>query len=330
MDDILFVFGSARGGTTYLSQVLTEWFCYGMGPEGTFIADIVKKADKLGDLSFDENCHALASEIIDSQTFQIIQNRWGEHEGFAVTPPEIMQRMPDRTVSSAIFAAYKVMADKLGLQRVGNKNPGYWRELETLNELFPDNARYLFIVRDGRDVALSLRNVPWGGHSVYEAATIWKSMIKTVRDFEQRVSPTRLLTVRYEDLLNKPGKTISAIGAFIGEKNMQEIRTGYVSAVEENQLRSNFGKWQSEMSAEDQRVYEAVAGNALTDLGYERLYPQAKLGVANKLTYKSSELLRKIRLNIYHLQSHLPQDTKKSKKSKIMELVKPGDRNKPN
>ena len=111
---------------------------------------------------------------------------------------------------------------------------------------------------------------------------------------------------------------------------MLEIQAGYVGAVEENQLRSNFGKWQREMSKEDQRVYESIAGNTLTDLGYERLYPQAKLGLANKLSYQSAEFLRKIRLNIYHFLSHLPQDTKKSKKSKITEFVKPGDRSKPN
>ena len=33
MEDILFVFGSSRGGTTFLSKVLTDWFSYGMGPE---------------------------------------------------------------------------------------------------------------------------------------------------------------------------------------------------------------------------------------------------------------------------------------------------------
>jgi hypothetical protein len=330
MDDILFVFGSARGGTTYLSKVLTDWFSYGMGPEGTFVQEILKRAEKHGDLSLDDNCYALARDIIATQTFQIIQTRWGEKEGFSVHPEDIVKRMPDRTTSSAIFAAFKVMADRLQLERVGNKNPGYWRELDILNDLFPLNAKYLFIVRDGRDVALSLNHVPWGGHSAYAAGIIWKNMIETVNEFEKNVRPGALLKIRYEDLLDRPGDTIEAIGTFIGQDDLAPIRAGYEEEVKNNQLRSNFGKWVTEMSAGEQQVYEAVAGDVLSALGYRRLYPQAKLGLAKKMAYRSAEFLRKIRLNIYHLQSHLPQDTRKSKKSKIIELVKPGDRNKPN
>lgn len=330
MDDILFVFGSARGGTTYLSKILTDWFSYGMGPEGTFFQEILKKANKLGDLSQDDNCYALARDIIDTQTFQIIQNRWGEKDGFSVQPEDIVQRMPDRTPSSAIYAAFKLMADRLQLKRVGNKNPGYWRELDTLNSLFPLNAKYLFIVRDGRDVALSLKHVPWGGHSPYAAAMIWRDMVETVNDFEKTVRPGALLRIRYEDLLDRPGDTIEAIGKFIGEDDMAPIRSGFEEAIKNSQLRSNFDKWVTAMSAKEQQVYEAVAGDVLSKLGYKRIYPQAKLGHAKKLAYQSVEFMRKIRLSIYHLQSHLPQDTKQSKKSKFLDLVKPGAKDKSN
>ena len=174
-------------------------------------------------------------------------------------------------------------------------------------------------------MALSLRHVPWGGHSVYEAAGIWKNMIETVRRFEKRIPCGTLLTLRYEDLLNKPEETIDAIGAFIGEKNMEEIRSGYTRSAKENQLRSNFGKWRNEMTIKEQRVYEAVAGSILADCGYERHYPEAKLGYSEKVVYRAIELLRKIRVNLYHLQSHLPMDTKKSKKSSIAKLVEPGN-----
>jgi hypothetical protein len=329
MHDILFVFGSARGGTTFLSQVLTEFFSYGMGPEGTFVKKIVKKAKQLGDLSSDEKCYELAEEIVNTETFQIIQTRWGEEARFAVSPEDIMARMPDRTVSSAIFAAYKVMADKLHMRRVGNKNPGYWRELDTLNALFPQNAKYLFIVRDGRDVALSLKNVPWGGHSVYAAASIWKNMIATVRKFEKEVRPGALLTIRYEDLLNNPGDTIASIGNFVGQDDMIQIRANYEKATQDNQLRSNFGKWTHDMSIEDQQTYEAIAGSALTEFGYECRYPHARIGAWQRLIYQVREWLRKIRVNMYHLLSHLPLDTRKSKKNTIAELVQPGRKNRP-
>ena len=328
-EDILFVFGSSRGGTTFLSQILAEWFSYGMGPEGTFVKEIVRKAEKLGDLSSDDKCYELAQQIVNAQMFRIIETRWEAKYAFAVCPEEIMERMPDRSASSAIFAAHKVIADKQEKQRVGNKNPGYWRELDTLNALFPLNAKYLFIVRDGRDVALSLKNVPWGGHSVYMAAAKWKKMASAVRKFEKRVKPGSILTIRYEDLLNKPGETIEAIGHFVGQIDMAEIRGKYEKAALENELGSNFGKWRNNMPVEDQQVYEAVVGDTLTDFGYERCYPNAHLGYWPRFVYRVKEGLRMIRLNLYHLQSQLPQDLNKLKTSKLSDLVQPGKTNKP-
>jgi hypothetical protein len=329
MGDILFVFGSSRGGTTFLSQVLADWFSFGMGPEGTFVKEIVGKAEKLGDLSCDDKCYELAQHVVNAQMFRIIETRWRAKSRFAVCPEEIMERMPDRTVSSAIFAAHKVIADKQQKQRVGNKNPGYWRELDTLNALFPQNAKYLFIVRDGRDVALSLKNVPWGGHSVYTAATKWKKMTSTVREFEKKIKPESILTIRYEDLLTNAGETIEAIGDFVGQENMPEIRRNYEKAAKENKLSSNFGKWCDEMTLEDQQTYEAVVGNALTDFGYERRYPNARLGYWPRFVYRLGEVIRMIKLNLYHMQSQLPQDWKNLRTSKITDMVQPGKKHKP-
>jgi hypothetical protein len=162
------------------------------------------------------------------------------------------------------------------------------------------------------------------------AATKWKNMISTVREFEKRVKPGSVLTIRYEDLLDKPGATIEAIGHFVGQKDMSQIRGSYEKAAKENELRSNFGKWRNEMSIEDQQVYEAVVGNALTDFGYERRYPQARLGYWRRFVYRVKEGLRMIRLNLYHLGSHLPKDMNNLKKSKLTDLVQPGKTNKSN
>ena len=50
-EPILFIFGPARGGTTYLGSILDKWFDVGVGPEGTFIQKANLFAGRLGDLS---------------------------------------------------------------------------------------------------------------------------------------------------------------------------------------------------------------------------------------------------------------------------------------
>jgi hypothetical protein len=41
--ELLFVFGAARIGTTYLEHLSGRWFDYGMGPEGTFVKPFAKR-----------------------------------------------------------------------------------------------------------------------------------------------------------------------------------------------------------------------------------------------------------------------------------------------
>ena len=323
-EHILFAFGSARGGTTFLSSLLARWFSYGMGPEGTFINDIVKLANSIDDPTLEANKRRLAQAVIATPTLQIIEKRWGDEHGFSVSTEEVMALMARADAASAVYAAFDIMARKMNQARVGNKNPGYWRELDTLHNLFPDNARYLFIVRDGRDVALSLREVPWGGHSTYTAARIWRNMVRTVAEFEGRLPAGRLLRIRYEDLLGDPVTTFRKIGEFVGQDDLDTLCTRYEQAAAENRLQSNFDKWRQGMSARDQQVYEAVAGEELAQLGYARVYPQARLSLFSNAWYRLEEFLRKVKLNLYHRQDSLPLDARTSRRGLLVRLLQPG------
>ena len=59
---------------------------------------------------------------------------------------------------AAVFAAYAAERDKA---RWGDKTPLYMQHLDLLERLFPD-ARYVHLIRDGRDAALSFLSVPAG------------------------------------------------------------------------------------------------------------------------------------------------------------------------
>lgn len=311
MKDILFIFGPGRGGTTFLNKIMSEWFSVGTGPEGTFIPAALKKAERLGDLSIADNSRKLAKFISQAQMFEIIRKRWPADYGFDVTPDDILGRMKEKTVACAIYAAFEAVADYRGQDRVGNKNPGYILQLSLLHELFPDNARYLFILRDGRDVALSLKPLTWGGHSTYEAAKIWRDEVFRVSRFKQQVAPEKLLTIKYEELLLHPGKTISKIGEFLGQENMPELIAGYQKEAEQNPYRKNFHKWRESMSQHDQKVYEAVAGPALAECGYEIRFPEARLNRLQLLNFEIQRFIRLVKINLYHILSTLPQDKKK-------------------
>src|SRR5207247_397312 len=69
----------------------------------------------------------------------------------------------------AIRRVYAVYAEAHGKSRFGDKTPPFLMHVRTLAELFPE-ARFVHLVRDGRDVALSLREQPFAPSSFAGAA----------------------------------------------------------------------------------------------------------------------------------------------------------------
>jgi hypothetical protein len=183
---------------------------------------------------------------------------------------------------AAIFAAY---AAERGKPRWGDKTPLYMQHLELLDRLFPD-ARYVHLIRDGRDAALSFLSVPQGlmtegwGHprDARGFACQWVSEIRAARSLGARVGPDRYLELRYEALVAEPEAALRAVCAFAAlefEDGMLDYVGRTDSARKAHQQRLNepprvgVRDWRTEMAPGDVRAFEDVAGGLLDRLGYE-------------------------------------------------------------
>ncbi len=327
-EPILFVFGPARGGTTYMGSILDQFFNVGIGPEGTFIPKAALVAKKLGDLSDPANRLRFAEYLSRVEMLEIIRKRYPLEKQFDVTPEDILGRMTGDSFSDGIFAVFKAVADYKGKSVVGNKNPEYWKYLHFLLETFPENSYFLFILRDGRDVALSLRGVPWGGHSSYEAANEWRTMIKAVERFKKNIPKERFLTVRYEDFLQQPAKEIGRIGSFLNVINLSKIITEFQKSFAKNVKKNNFNKWKTQMSKKDIETFEALAWKELEQSHYEKVHSNPHISIVETQILKFRRLKRLIKLNLYNIGRKLPQDKKKWQKSKFKAFFRPGAKEK--
>ena len=61
-----------------------------------------------------------------------------------------------------------------GCRITGDKTPGYVREMIRIEHVLPE-ARFIHLIRDGRDVALSVLARDWGPDTVEGAARRWKT-----------------------------------------------------------------------------------------------------------------------------------------------------------
>jgi hypothetical protein len=287
-----FIVGNDRSGTTMLRLVLDRSREAAIPPESMFLADF-EPARRRGALDDRASATRLLAEIWKHPKVRL----WGVN-GSPPTPPEGLDHAA--AYRFAVEAPYRAYAAAQGKQRFGDKTPLYLRYVDAIDEIWPD-ARFVVLVRDGRDVALSLRGVPFGANNVYTAARSWAHGVRLGQEAQLR-RPDRTLTVRYEDLVADPELHVRALCSFLGltyDPDMLEIQrtdpgkivqdqAGWFTNVFDGINATAVGKWRTEMSQRDRRVFAAVAGPELSALGYEPDEP-ARLHPVRRFVYETHD-----------------------------------------
>jgi len=264
------VLGVSRSGTTLLKAMLDAHSKLAIPSESYFIPQLWDRHGERPDRD---------ELLADLARLERI-GQWG------VALDDVAGRLPaEPTFAGAIDAVYRTYADAHGKQRYGDKTPLYMQHLDVLPHAFPD-AQYVHIVRDGRDAALSMlamRRKPRFNLSrprgVGDFACAWDREIRDARRFG-RTHP--YLELRYEDLVAEPEARLRDVCAFLGlefEPGMLEYHRREDPALYADHPRlaqppvRDARSWRKEMRSEDAELFEAIAGDLLTELGYERTHP---------------------------------------------------------
>lgn len=192
----------------------------------------------------------------------------GGHTGPAVTYSELVRR---------VFAGY---AAREGKERVADKTPKYVLDIELLSRLFPE-ARFVHIIRDGRDVALSYPEWRSGPDTVVKTAYYWRRHVSAGRRAGDRLGPQRYAELSYEALMEAPDHELTRVCRFLGlEFDQQMLRyferrgAGIRHAGHAERMATPLTKglrdWRTAMPEQDLRQFEVVAGDLLDQLGYGR------------------------------------------------------------
>jgi hypothetical protein len=264
------VLGVSRSGTTLLKAMLDAHSQLAIPTESYFVPQLWDRHGERPDRG------ELLADL--SRLERIAQ--------WSVDIQDVAQRLPaEPTFAEAIDAIYRSYADAQGKPRYGDKTPLYMQHLDVLPHAFPD-ASYVHIVRDGRDAALSMlamRRKPRFNLSrprgVGDFACAWQ---REIRD-AQRFGRTRpYLELRYEDLVADPEARLRDVCGFLGlefEPGMLEYHRRENPALYADHPRlaqppvRDARSWRKEMRGEDAELFEAIAGDLLTELGYERAHP---------------------------------------------------------
>lgn len=276
----IFILGAPRSGTTFLSGLL-RFTRYGRPIESHFITKYNLRIDSYGDLSKRHNFNKLLNDILSERPVKQWRLKFNIDEFYREIQPDFK---------------YSNIVDKLLLKRSdlsspnswGDKTPHYLGNVDTISKLFP-YAKFIYIIRDGRDVALSLLKKSWGPSNTISCAEYWSQLNRQSDTIEGLEKSGQLLKIYYEDLLNDPEEVIKFIYKFLDEVCSIEQRNHLAKSAKS----SNYNKWRKSMTNSQIRQFEAIAKPTLSRLGYSSINTHPKLYPFEHTLAKSHNFVRR-------------------------------------
>ncbi|MFD1629177.1 sulfotransferase family protein [Pseudopedobacter beijingensis] len=178
------------------------------------------------------------------------------------------------------------------LQAAIIKNAKYWccksmgnvYYAEDLEKVEP-NLKYIYLYRDGRDVAASFKKAIVGEKHIYFLAKQWHEDQEACLTLMENIEKDNLFALNYETLITDPEDTVKQLCDFLEISYTNEMLQFYTSNtskitaaagamwsnLEKPIMSNNTKKFINEFNDTDLQIFELVAGETLERLGYPLL-----------------------------------------------------------
>lgn len=288
----IFIFGSARSGTSLLSRIIDSHPNISVPFESHLYDTFIPWLKYYGDLGLANNREQLVDDILSTECMR----DWSPRP----SRERILAEIHTFDFGGVVDGLLRSWSLDQGKQRWGEKTPWhayFWREI--IND-FP-RCKIIHIVRDGRDSSLSWKNARFGPKHYYFLAKKWVQFLQAIDELKAEIGQDSIFEIRYEDLLLNPEEKSREICSFIGEEFSSDMLNFYANSnpyptdkanlknLTKPIISSNSNKWKAQMSARDLRVFEAVAGEYLEQYGYERVVDSPTISSAERFLIKYLE-----------------------------------------
>jgi hypothetical protein len=229
---------------------------------------------------------------------QRILETWLRSKGFRRTGLDAKQLSARilnecRTGGDFIRVVMGAVAESQRVQRWAVYDPDNVLHVERVKRNIP-NALFVHIIRDGRDIALSLKKMggfsplPWDRRqtdSLVATSLYWEWMVRKGRAHGLKF-PADYIEIRYEDLITKPHETLGKLGDFLDHDldhdRIQRAGLGRLSESNSSfreeggkEKMNPLGRWKERLARADIAAIEATVGECLEENGYELSLPAA-------------------------------------------------------
>jgi Sulfotransferase family len=281
VNPFLFIVGCPRSGTTLLQRMVDAH------PEVAVVHEthwIPRWFEKRKGVTADG---MVTPELVEN----VIADR--RFTNLKVAPEDVTALLDsDSAVPYASFvsALFDLHARGRGKRLAGDKTPAYVRNIPTLHSLWPE-AKFVHLIRDGRDVALSVagwsraesaagRFTTYADEPVATTAVWWEWNVRVGREDGAALPEGLYHELRYERLVADPEAACAALCEFLGLRYDESMLAFHEGRTRDDPgldakrawrpITSGLRSWAEEMPRGDAERFDAASGELLDELGYER------------------------------------------------------------
>src|SRR6266496_1512489 len=276
----IFMIGIQRSGSNLLRLMLNELPEIAAPHPPHILQRMMPLVPRYGDLDRKKAFSLLVDDVC-----RLVESNPVPWEGVVLNRENVAARCRKPNLVAVFGAVYDVMAEAWGAKTWCCKSLANIYYLPEIEDYFTD-AKYIYLYRDGRDVAVSFSKAQIGEKHFYHIAKVWNEVQQLALNFRRRIPAKRFFSVSYEKLTAETENTVQALCTFLGvdykpsmldfHKSREAKRTASASKLWGNVtspvMKQNSRKFLKEALENDIRIFESVAGNSMDSLGFDRLF----------------------------------------------------------
>ncbi|SNR74715.1 sulfotransferase family protein [Lutibacter flavus] len=272
------IIGTQRSGSNLLRVILNQLSEVDAPHPPHILERFFPLLPKYGDLNIEGNFDNLIDDIC-----KLVELNPVPWEGFQLNRTKIKSYCK----SNSLIEIFKVIYEL----KASFSKATYWCCKSMSNIHYADKIEesgikplYIYLYRDGRDVALSFRKAIVGEKHMYHLAKKWKEEQDLCVQLKEKLGNSRVFLISYEELLNDSEGVLKRLCNFLKVPYNNSMLT-YYSSNESNItadsgkmwenlsqpiIKNNFNKFSKELSDDQIKIFEHVAGSTLLRLNYNR------------------------------------------------------------
>lgn len=203
------VYGMPRSGTTLVAQCLNAHSGLLVPDETDFMVPAAHAFRLVDDP--DAGRRFLGELIVSTDRFGATLGRWLEADRVR----ELVAAAPYR-FDAIVASLYEAVAEVTGATLAGDKSPNDLPQSEILGQagFFTERIRAIHLVRDPRDVMVSMARLGWLNGIDVSYARLWRN---ANLNLHRRLAghPDRYRCIRYEDVVARPTEVFEEVAGFL-------------------------------------------------------------------------------------------------------------------